>query len=739
MEPAYKALLLAWRALAEAGLDSARVGDALVRSAAELFGAPCAVVHRARSGTTRELMHPPDAAPAHAGTTAPLTARGEALGALTVFADAAKVDAALLAELANAAALGLRSALDHEALERRAFWDHRFLESCPSIIFLKNLEGRYEMVNEFYVKTTDHPRAFIIGNTDDKLYSQQLADFFRGIDRQVAEGGVEIVTEDKFFIGGKWHVMLAVKFPVRDHDGKLLGVGGVATEMTDQEHSKESLRRSEEQLHFITDALPELMSYVDLEQRFHFVNTAHEKWFGQERAEIVGKTIRDLVGGWAHAELAPYIDRVARGERCTFDVRIPHSDGRARDSRVTFAPQFTFTGDVEGFVALIADVSAEKLAEDRIRFLAESSSLLGSSLDYQATFKAVAALAVPRLADWCAIDTVGADGARARLAEVHADPDRAPPEKFPIDVDEVIRTGAAALCEEAPPGEPVRSAMVVPITTRRGMFGAITLVITDSRRRFDPSDLAHVEEVSRRAALAVENSQLYAEAQRAIHLRDEFLAIAGHELRTPLTSLLLQLDVMRDQTEDARVQERLRRARNHVKQLERLIRDLLDVSRIQAGRLELRLEPVDLGRLVREVAERFSEQATRSRCALTVKIPDEPIVGKWDAARLDQVTTNLISNAIKYGGGKPVEVELSRHDGHAALSVKDHGIGISPTDQERIFERFERAVSERHYGGLGLGLWISRQAVGAMGGRIRVESTPRVETSFIVEIPMGTA
>jgi len=228
------------------------------------------------------------------------------------------------------------------------------------------------------------------------------------------------------------------------------------------------------------------------------------------------------------------------------------------------------------------------------------------------------------------------------------------------------------------------------------------------------------------------------ELTAAVRARDTFLAVASHELRTPLTTLQLQSDGLMRSLDRPLDLERLRYRVGKIQQqamrLNRLINDLLDVSRITAGRLMLQREPVDLKPLVEEALARAEEALTRA--GSTVELHADPVVGDWDRPRLEQVITNLIMNAAKYGGGKPVIVHVGARDQTACVEVRDHGIGIAPADQARIFERFERAVSERNFGGLGLGLWISKQIVAAHGGLIRVESRPGEGSTFTVELPI---
>jgi signal transduction histidine kinase len=173
-----------------------------------------------------------------------------------------------------------------------------------------------------------------------------------------------------------------------------------------------------------------------------------------------------------------------------------------------------------------------------------------------------------------------------------------------------------------------------------------------------------------------------------------------------------------------------------VRRLSQLMDELLDVSRISSGRFSLHVEPVDLGALVRETAARFEPEVLRLGGRLEVEAP-ERVEGRWDRQRLEQVVTNLLSNALKYGDGKPVQVRVAKVGTSARLVVRDEGIGIARDALRRIFGKFERAVSERHYGGLGLGLYITRQIVDALGGTIQVESEQGQGATFIVELPLS--
>jgi PAS domain S-box-containing protein len=244
-----------------------------------------------------------------------------------------------------------------------------------------------------------------------------------------------------------------------------------------------------------------------------------------------------------------------------------------------------------------------------------------------------------------------------------------------------------------------------------------------------------------------DRKRLEDELRRAVQARDEFLAIASHELKTPLTSLQLQVaSLQRSRTRPnrgaildlARLDERVNVVDRQTQRMTRLVNDLLDVSRITGGRLELELQRVDLSALVLEVVDRFRDDLAAARCPMAMDVTPG-IQGVWDRTRLEQVVSNFLSNGIKYGKGKPIELSLGIEERVAVLRVTDHGIGIAPQDYGRIFERFGRAVSAQQYGGLGLGLWIVATVIEAMHGRVRVESSVGSGSTFVAELPLDAA
>lgn len=241
-----------------------------------------------------------------------------------------------------------------------------------------------------------------------------------------------------------------------------------------------------------------------------------------------------------------------------------------------------------------------------------------------------------------------------------------------------------------------------------------------------------------------ERERLLEDRREAVAARDKFLAVAAHELRTPLATLALLVDHLiatltpdssggSDERPSGR--EQLALLRRQVERLTALVRQMLDVSRITGGRLEIVPGPVDLRVLVREVLDCFGLELRRRQVSVDFDAPD-PVRGIWDGARIEQVVTNLVSNALKYGAGKPVEICVRAEPPRAIIVVRDFGLGIPADEQPRIFAPFSRAATATDYAGLGLGLWIAQQIVQASGGLIAVQSQPGVGSTFRVELPL---
>ncbi len=405
-------------------------------------------------------------------------------------------------------------------------------------------------------------------------------------------------------------------------------------------------------------------------------------------------------------------------------------------------------------------------AERQIRFLAEASVVLGGSLDTDATLQRLAHLAVPELADWCVIDLVGDDGTVRRVAGAHRDPTRErelrellrrfpPDSRSPQPATAVLRSGRPLLFPELDTGLlsglvrseehlalllqlGLRSCMVAPLGRGGRVIGALTCAVGASGRSYTGQDLALAEELARRASIAVENARLYRASQEAVQVREEFLSVASHELKTPITAIAVSLGTelrKRQGGGDDSLRRTLATVDRGLKRLNQLVDQLLDVSHLGAGDLALARERFDLRAVVTEVVEAAQERSARSGSTVEVLAP-EPVEGWWDRRRLGEVVANLLDNALKFGEGKPIRIALERRGGAAWLEVRDLGIGIPGERLPHVFERFERGVSSRHFGGWGLGLYLVRRIVEAHGGSVAVASEAGEGATFTVVLPL---
>ncbi|HEX8794668.1 MAG TPA: ATP-binding protein, partial [Polyangiaceae bacterium] len=367
-----------------------------------------------------------------------------------------------------------------------------------------------------------------------------------------------------------------------------------------------------------------------------------------------------------------------------------------------------------------------KLEEVRRAFLADATAALAQSLDYESTLAQVAHLAVPGLADWCAVDVLQeGDRVPKRLAVACADPAAAPSAReIDSGVPSVLRIGRSEMSS---------TAMCVPLPGRGRVFGAVTFRVAESGRTYTADDLHCAEELARRCAIAIENARLYASehaarksADVANRAKDEFLAVVSHELRTPLNAIMGWAKMLSsqqlDETRRARAIETI--DRNAVA-MAQLIDDLLDVSRIISGKMRLEIKRVDAARVI-DAAVEAARPAAEAKGVTIVSSLDRSVPAlSGDPKRLQQIVWNLLSNAVKFtpAGGR-VEVGLAIIQGSIEIRVEDTGRGIAPTFLPYVFDAFrqEDTAHTRSRGGLGLGLAITKQLVELHGGRIDASS-----------------
>lgn len=482
-------------------------------------------------------------------------------------------------------------------------------------------------------------------------------------------------------------------------------------------------------------------------------------------------------------------------KRAPFDMehRIVRPDGVVRLIYSQGAPGLDESGELVSLIGTAQDVTERKANEaqafqlaleqaarheaertkERFQFLAEVSEALSTSLEYQATLNKLMRLIIPAQADWCTINTIDDQGQIERVAVAHRDPDKqwilesirdrdylphgdpthpltaalqeARPQLHTHVTDEMRQRMARSpehleLSRKLGP----TSAMLVPLIARGRAFGIVTFGMSDSGRHYTDEDLQLAIEVAHRAAVSIDNAYLYHEAQEAARAREEFVSLVSHELKTPLTVIKGYIQVMeryleKPDWERDRIRTTRERLSTQVERLELLVSDILDVSRMQRGRLDLNVVPdTDLVELARQVMERFDDAIERRPDHVLRIRADGPVYGSWDPLRLDQVFSNLLSNALKYSpDGGPIDVYIQEDPSQAIVKVRDSGVGISAEEQDSLFQPFQRgAAAARGISGTGLGLYITKQIIEQHGGWIGVDSAPGQPTTFEFTLPL---
>jgi PAS domain S-box-containing protein len=511
---------------------------------------------------------------------------------------------------------------------------------------------------------------------------------------------------------------------ITDKDGHAVRVAGCCWDVTELRDAMDNLERARSLLEATIEATADGILVMDRDGKPTIYN---------QRFLSLWRIPGDLAWQHDHEKLLVHVcdqlddpDRFlcstrelySHPERESFDVQY-FKDGRVFERYST--PQ-RIGEQIAGRVWSFRDVTDRERLLRRTLFLADAGRLL-SSLDVEPALDSVAHLAVPFMGDGCAIDLLG-NGQPRRLLLVS----REGTESFSPELHSAVMAGHSTIYFTG-----TRSCMAVPLVVKGAVAGAMTF-IGSRTRRYKEQDLQLAETLARRAALSVENARLYRKAQEAVQARDEFLAIAAHEIRGPITALHLAVQgLQKGKVRPEATPKVLEIIEREDRRLARFVDELLDLGRIQSGQIYFNFEKVDLGQVVREAASVLAAELAKSGSPLSITTGGRP-VGQWDKFRLHQVATNLLSNAIKFGQGKPIAIAVTEHQGLTTLEVKDQGIGIAPEMLDRIFKPFERAVSVRNYGGLGLGLFIVRTIVEGLGGTVRVVSQPKTGSTFTVEL-----
>lgn len=679
-----------------------------------------------------------------------------------------------------------------------AIFRYRFLDVLPvareavveamrDAVVVLDERGRVLDVNAAACRRLGLPEEGVVGRSADVLPAP-VAALVGGCADAAAEGEATEIRLDG--PDGPLHLDVRVT-PLREaRSGASTGCVLVLRDLTERLRTGEARAYLEQ----LFDSATEGIVLLDAEERVIRSNAEFRRIFGWQEEELAGRVLNDvIVPETLRPEGEAFTARIEAGERIEGETLRRRADGSLVDVAVS-GVAVTVGGERVATFGIYRDISIRKrlereraallarerearaaaeAAERRSSFLADAGTVLSDAFGSEQTYERLARLTVPEIADYCLLDEVEEEGGTRRVARAHVDPERearlladernlpdADPERHPVV--RVVRTGEPLLVERFTPEvmerlsyderhrarfaeSGMRSFMIVPLTARGRTLGAMTLAATEaSGRTYGPADLEMAVELARRAALALDNARLYARAQRAIRERENVLGVVGHDMRNPLAGILLNATSILGTEAAQRLgtweREQLRWIVQSVEQMDRLIEDLLDVSRIGAGRFTVSPAPHAAGELVRDALLMLGPLAEQRGVALDARIDGDGPSVRADHPRVMQVFSNLVGNALKFTPRDGRVVLSAEEDGgRVRFLVRDTGCGIPREHFAHLFERFWQGGGGNGRRGSGLGLAIVSGIVEAHGGEVGVESEVGRGSCFHFTLPLWDA
>lgn len=542
--------------------------------------------------------------------------------------------------------------------------------------------------------------------------------------------------------------------------------------LTRESEARKQAEAIEEKLLYHASLLQSISDAVistDMEYKIHSWNEGAEKLYGWKAEEVIGKPAPKIIPtDYAKSNREDFNKTIIKNGYWKGEVIQKRRDKTAVNIFASVSLIKDAKGKSIGTVAVNRDITDRVRLQENLAYLAEASKILSSSLDFKTTLSNIAKLAVPRIADWCAIEILDRDGQLEQVAVAHKDPKKVkwakelrkadpPTLDSPTGVPKVIRTGKSEFYPFIPDELLVKiakdkkhlkllrdlgfvSAMVAPLYQGNKCIGGITFVTSETKRQYTKSDLAMAEELAARASTALENAGLYKASQDAVMLRDNFISVASHELKTPVTSVKIFTQVLQKHSEQIGDEKAINHLSKMDKQLNKLIEliyDLLNVSKIQAGRMEFSQRLYDFDASVEEIIDVLQQGATKHKIVIN-GVTNKKIYA--DEERISQVISNLISNAIKYSPqSDKVLIHLSANKDNVIVCVEDFGIGLAKEHAQKIFERFYRVfdTTDKTFPGLGIGLYISSEIIKRHHGKLWTESKTGKGSKFYFSLPIN--
>jgi PAS domain S-box-containing protein len=693
---------------------------------------------------------------------------GEDERALGVIEVAGRQDVELSVQdrrLVDALADHVASALTQQGLRRQLQGVAEIVEHGDPM-FVLDRDWRFVMGNRAYETVTQTPR--------DNLFGRVLWDVFPATADPNSKYWIEYhrAMEERVTVYfEEYYPPLDLWTDVTAHPTQEGGIAVFFRDVTEKKRIQAELSVSEQRFRHIVDSTHDYAIYMlDIQGRITTWNVGAERINGYSAEEILGTPAAALHPLEARAAGVPEA-LLAKAER---EGRSENEGWRLRKGGSRFWAN-TVTSAIcdeqdrlTGFAKITRDLTSRKRREDALRLLDRANQELATLLDVEQALQRLADLVAAGAADWCAIDLLRDDGNTELAAVAHREPEKAQlardlRRRFPVDsrdraiVRRVIQTGEAELVPslsdevlrvmiandeyfEIVRTLGLRSVMAVPLIARGRTLGAITFASADPDRTYSELDLTFAKELSGRAATAVDNARLYEQAQRAVKLREDVLAIVSHDLKSPLSAISLSATFLQRQAAgdgDAREQPLLESIQRASRQMERLIGDLLDMASIQAGQLAVAQDPHPAAALLSEAAAFHQPLGTEKGLELNARLDLDPRLHVCcDRARILQVLGNLLGNAMKFTPpGGCIELRAAAEGEYIRVSVSDSGPGIAPEELGHIFDPYWSGHGHRRMG-TGLGLFISKGIVNAHRGEIGVDSTLGKGSTFFFTLPI---
>ncbi len=618
-----------------------------------------------------------------------------------------------------------------EKIKGQLEFNTTLLDTIPSPVFYKDANGHYSGCNKAFEELTGHTQEEILGKSVAEIMPKSLASKYIEKDIELFNnpGSQTYAWYVKDKAGKKKNVIFN-KATFNNLDGEVDGMVGVISDITDLKESENKLIRSKENYRMLIDNMGEGIGITDFNEVFQFANPSAEAIFGVERSGLVNRSLNEFIRGKITEKVKEETHNRKKGQISQYDIEIRREDGKIRNLLVTATPQVNEHGKITGTLGIFRDITERKHHEEEIRDSEKKYRAIVDNMQdvyFRSDAEGNLIMVSPSGVDLMEYDSMDELLGKNIISDLFLRPTDSKKFLETLRKQKVVKNYEMTLRTKT--GKPI---IVLNSSSfyldRRAQKMGVEGILTDITQRKE------YEKTLKKSKKTAE------EANKA---KSEFLANMSHEIRTPMNAILGFSESLYHKLEDAGHKKMLKSVLSSGNLLLSLINDILDLSKIEAGRLEISPQPTDLVHILEEIKVLFNDKVAQKGLAINLVIPDKfPESVKLDEIRIRQIIFNLVGNAIKFTHKGYIAVELEfdpseDEKGNLAIHVRDTGVGIPESQHKQIFEAFKQQEGQidRHYKGVGLGLAISRKLVNKMNGDISVESTPGKGSSFSVRLP----